>query len=153
MNGVTASEAGRCLLSAPYLVCREKIREFAAAIGATGTVHTDPAAARRLGYPDVVAPPTFPILLTYPADHRALSDPGLALDLSYVVLLGQDFAQRRPVTAGDVLRVRTRIARVRRLGRRVEVVTTHRVLGPDGSPVTDARTTILSRPHEGAPPP
>ncbi|MGA8114152.1 MAG: MaoC family dehydratase N-terminal domain-containing protein [Actinocatenispora sp.] len=142
--------AAHYLESAPYPVGREKIREFATAVGASDTLHTDVDTARRLGYPDVVAPPTFPIVLTYPADHRALSDPDLALDLGYVVLLGQEFTQHRPVVAGDVLRVRTELAGHRRLVSRVELITSHRVLAEDGSPVTDVRTTILSRPREGA---
>ena len=48
----------------PYEVGREKIREFAAAIGDANPVYVDPAAARRSGYPDVIAPPTFPIVVT-----------------------------------------------------------------------------------------
>ena len=42
----------------PYEVGREKIREFAAAIGDANPAYTDPAAARALGHPDVIAPPT-----------------------------------------------------------------------------------------------
>ena len=49
----------------PYQVGREKIREFADAIGATDAAYHDPAAAAALGYPDVVAPPTFPVVLTH----------------------------------------------------------------------------------------
>ena len=51
--------------TAPYQVGREKIREFATAIGATDAAYHDPEAARALGYPDVVAPPTFPIVVTH----------------------------------------------------------------------------------------
>ncbi len=35
----------------PYQVGREKIREFAAAIGADDAAYVDPDAARALGYP------------------------------------------------------------------------------------------------------
>ena len=50
--------------SAVYEVGRAKIAEFAAAIGADDPVHRDPAAARAAGHPDVIAPPTFAIVVT-----------------------------------------------------------------------------------------
>ena len=62
--------------TAPYLVGREKIREFATAIGATDAEYHDPEAARALGYPDVVAPPTFPTVVTMAASRQIVDDPG-----------------------------------------------------------------------------
>ena len=44
-----------------YEVSREKIREFADAIGDASPLYRDPEAAKAHGYPDVIAPPTFPI--------------------------------------------------------------------------------------------
>ena len=49
--------------SAVYEVGRAKIAEFAAAIGADDLVHRDPDAARAAGHPDVIAPPTFAIVV------------------------------------------------------------------------------------------
>ena len=86
-----------------YEVGREKIREFAVAIGATDPAYHDPAAARALGHSDVVAPPTFPIVLTWAANQQLLADPELGLDFSRVVHGDQRFAYRRPVVAGDEL--------------------------------------------------
>ncbi|MEV8505481.1 MaoC family dehydratase N-terminal domain-containing protein [Actinoplanes sp. NPDC051475] len=87
----------------PYVVGREKIREFAIAIGATDAEYHDPAAARAAGYPDVVAPPTFPVVITMAASRQILEDPGLGLDYSRVVHGDQKFAYSRPVVAGDTL--------------------------------------------------
>jgi acyl dehydratase len=87
----------------PYLVGREKIREFAAAIGATDAEHHDPEAARAAGYPDVVAPPTFPVVVTMAASRQIIADPALGLDYSRVVHGDQKFAYTRPVVAGDSL--------------------------------------------------
>ena len=42
--------------TAPYQVGREKIREFAHAIGDPNPAYRDPAAARALGYADVDRP-------------------------------------------------------------------------------------------------
>src|SRR5437588_6659633 len=87
--------------TAPYLVGREKIREFAEAIGADDPAYLDPEAARALGHPDVIAPPTFPIVLTEAGMRTMIADPGLGLDFSRVLHGEQRFSQTRPVRAGD----------------------------------------------------
>ncbi len=87
----------------PYQVGREKIREFARAIGATDAAYHDPEAARALGYADVVAPPTFPVAITMTASRQIVDDPALGLDYSRVVHGDQRFAYARPVVAGDEL--------------------------------------------------
>jgi acyl dehydratase len=87
----------------PYQVGREKIREFATAIGADDAVYRDPAAARALGYPDVIAPPTFPIVITEAALQQLVADPDLGLDFDRVVHGEQRYSYRRPVCAGDEL--------------------------------------------------
>jgi acyl dehydratase len=89
--------------SAPYLVGREKIREFATAIGATDAAHHDPEAARALGHADVVAPPTFPVVVTMTTSRQIVDDPELGVDYSRVVHGDQRFAYARPVVAGDAL--------------------------------------------------
>jgi len=87
----------------PYLVGREKIREFAAAIGADDPAYFDPKAAAELGHPDVIAPPTFPIIVTGQAGQALLADPALGLNFDRVVHADQRFAYTRPVRAGDRL--------------------------------------------------
>ncbi|WP_117212604.1 MaoC family dehydratase N-terminal domain-containing protein [Allorhizocola rhizosphaerae] len=89
--------------TAPYQVGREKVREFATAIGATDPLHFDPEAAKAAGYPDVVAPPTFPIVLTMAALKVIVLDPDLGVDYSRVVHGDQRFSYNRPVVAGDEL--------------------------------------------------
>src|SRR6266536_253676 len=96
----------------PYLVGREKIREFVTAIGATDPAYLDPAAARKLGHPDVIAPPTFPIVLTVPTTQTLIDDPELGLDYSRVVHGEQRYAYTRPVRAGDVLTCNTSIEEI-----------------------------------------
>ena len=93
----------------PYLVGREKIREFAAAIGAGDPLYHDVEAAKAAGYPDVVAPPTFPIILTMPALWKLVFDPALGIDYSRVVHGDQRFVYVRPVVGGDELVVVTHI--------------------------------------------
>jgi acyl dehydratase len=103
---------GRTYPHPPYLVGREKIREFAAAVGANDPLHHDVEAAKAAGYPDVVAPPTFPIIFTMAALWRIVFDPEWAIDYSRVVHGDQRFAYQRPVVAGDELVVVTHIEEI-----------------------------------------
>jgi acyl dehydratase len=89
--------------TAPFKVGREKIREFADAIGATDPLHRDPADAAAKGHPDVVAPPTFPIVLTMVAGAQFVHDPKVGIDYGRVVHGDQRFRYTRPVYAGDKL--------------------------------------------------
>ncbi|MEW2291982.1 MaoC family dehydratase N-terminal domain-containing protein [Streptomyces sp. NPDC006743] len=99
--------------TAPYEVGREKIREFAQAVGDANPAYTDPEAARALGHPDVIAPPTFVFLITYRAAGEVVQDPRLGLDYSRVVHGDQKFAYQRPVRAGDRLTVTSTIEAVK----------------------------------------
>ena len=89
--------------SRPYEVCREKIREFAAAIGDDHPAYVDPDAARALGHADVIAPPTFPIVFTMPANRPAVLDPDVGIDYARVVHGAQRFVYSRPIRSGDRL--------------------------------------------------
>ena len=129
----------------PHRVSREQIREFAEAIGATEPAHGDPDAARALGYPDVVAPPTFPIVLTLSAGRVVIDDPALGLDYSRVVHADQRFAYTRPVVAGDELRCVSTVEEVMtRAGSDFVSVRTD-VVDAAGSPVLSAWTRLVAR--------
>jgi acyl dehydratase len=84
-----------------YAVGREKIREYALAVGETEPLHLDVAAARRAGYADVVAPPMFAVVYSGPAMGPALFDPEVGLDFSLMVHGGQEFRWGPLVVAGD----------------------------------------------------
>jgi acyl dehydratase len=88
----------------PYEVGVEKIREFADAIGAPEAAYRDRAAAAALGHPDVIAPPTFAVVVSMRAGEQVVFDPALGLDYSRVVHAEQRFSYTRPVRAGDRLR-------------------------------------------------
>ena len=129
----------------PYLVSREKIREFAEAVGDPNPAYRDPEAARALGHADVVAPPTFAVVVTHPASTRVTFDPELGLDYSRVVHGDQSFAHTRPVVAGDRLVVVMSVDAIRSaagndlLSLRAEVSTV------EGEHVCTARSTIVAR--------
>lgn len=100
----------------PYLVGREKIREFATAIGAMDPIYHDPDAAKAFGHPDVIAPPTFPIVITAAVIEQLIAHPGLGLDFSRVVHGDQRYTYHRPVRAGDCLICAGRIAEITERG-------------------------------------
>ncbi|GAA2076009.1 MaoC family dehydratase N-terminal domain-containing protein [Streptomyces albiaxialis] len=99
----------------PYEVGREKIREFAEAIGDTNPAYLDLDAAKALGHPDVIAPPTFVFTITFGEAARVVRDPQLGLDYSRMVHGDQKFAYARPVRAGDLLSVTSTIESIKSL--------------------------------------
>ncbi|WP_103534825.1 MaoC family dehydratase N-terminal domain-containing protein [Streptomyces sp. SM11] len=98
-----------------YEVGREKIREFAEAVGDTHPAYVDAEAARALGHADVIAPPTFVFSITYRAAGEVVQDPQLGLDYSRVVHGDQKFSYVRPVRAGDRLTVTSTIEGIKSL--------------------------------------
>jgi acyl dehydratase len=131
--------------TAPNEVGREKIREFAEALGDDNPLYRDPEAARSLGYPDVIAPPTFPIVMTLRAGEAVVTDPDLGLDYSRVVHGEQSFAYSRPIQAGDLLQVSVSIDSVRSVGGNDLVVTRGDVTTLDGEHVVTALSTLVAR--------
>ncbi|WP_406117283.1 MaoC family dehydratase N-terminal domain-containing protein [Streptomyces anulatus] len=98
-----------------YEVGREKIREFAEAVGDPHPTYVDAEAARALGHADVIAPPTFVFSITYRAAGEVVQDPQLGLDYSRVVHGDQKFSYVRPVRAGDRLTVTSTIEGIKSL--------------------------------------
>jgi acyl dehydratase len=84
-----------------YAVGREKVREFAAAVGEENPLHHDLDAAREAGYADVVAPRMFAVVFGGRAMAPALFDPEVGIDFSRMVHGGQEFVWGPPVVAGD----------------------------------------------------
>jgi len=129
----------------PFEVTRGDIRRFARAIGDANPAYHDPDAAKNLGHPDLVAPPTFLITAsTGEILEGLLADPALGLQYHLVVHGEQGFAFHRPVHAGDVLDSVTTIADIKDAGRNellalVTEVTCH------GKKVATVTNTIVSR--------
>jgi acyl dehydratase len=84
-----------------YAVGREKVREYANAVGETNPVHLDVEAARAAGYADLVAPPMFAVVYSAPAMAPAVLDPEVGINLALMVHGGQEFVWGTPVVAGD----------------------------------------------------
>jgi acyl dehydratase len=135
--------------TAPYEVSREKIREFADAIGDQSPLSRDREAARRAGYADVIAPPTFAITVTLPAGYQVTGDPDLGIDYSRVVHGEQRFEYVRPLQAGDVIQVFVAIESLRSAGGNDLISNRADVRTTDGETVLTAYSMIVVR-GEGA---
>jgi acyl dehydratase len=129
----------------PYEVGREKIREFADAIGDPNPAYRDVDAARALGYPDVIAPPTFPVVLSMRAGAQVVGDPELGLDYTRVVHGEQRFVYARPVRAGDRLTVTVSVESIRSAAGNDLLTTRGEVATVDGEPVLTAYSTLVAR--------
>ena len=105
----TAAAIGKSYPPVTYAVGREKIREYALAVGETNPLHLDPAAAREAGHRDVVAPPMFCVVYCGPALGPALFDPELGIDFARLVHGGQEFEWGPLVVAGDEITTETEV--------------------------------------------
>jgi len=132
----------------PYVVGREKIREFARAIGATDAEYHDPEAARAIGYADVVAPPTFPVVITMATSRQIVEDPELGLDYSRVVHGDQKFAYARPVVAGDALVCVNSVEEIISRGGHDFMTTRTEVVTEAGEPVLTVWSKLVQRGEE-----
>jgi acyl dehydratase len=129
----------------PYLVSREKIREFADAVGDPNPAYRDPDAARALGHPDVVAPPTFAVVVSHVASGQVTHDPELGLDYSRVVHGEQSFAYTRPVVAGDRLVAVATVDAIRSAAGNDLLSLRSEVSTVDGEHVCTVRSTVVAR--------
>ncbi len=131
--------------TAPYRVSREKIREFADAIKDPNPAYRDVDAARALGHPDVIAPPTMAMVLTLDAGAQVVLDPELGLDFARVVHGEERFVHHRPVAAGDLLQVTATLDDVRVAAGNDLVTTRYDVRTVDGEDVVTAYETLVAR--------
>jgi len=109
---VTTQAVGKRYPPLSYLVGREKIREYASAVGETNQLHHDLEAARRAGYADLVAPPMFAVVYAGRAVALAMFDPDVGLDYSLLVHVSQEFEWGPLVVAGDEVMTVTTVAEI-----------------------------------------
>jgi acyl dehydratase len=98
---VDTRAVGKSFPPAVYAVGREKVREYAHAVGETNPIHLDPEAARAAGFRDVVAPPMFAVVYSAPAMAPAIFDPEVGMNFALMVHGGQEFRWGELVIAGD----------------------------------------------------
>jgi acyl dehydratase len=142
---VKTEAIGKTYPPVTYAVGREKIKEYAAAVGETNPVHLDVEAARAAGYADVVAPPMFAVVYAGRAVGPVIFDPDVGIDFAQMVHGGQEFVWHRPVVAGDEI---TTVAEVKDIsekdGKGFYVVVSESE-NQDGEPVVTGTWTNIVR--------
>ena len=130
-----------------YAVGREKIREYARAVGETNPVHLDLAAARASGHGDLVAPPMFAVVYCSETIEEALLDPRVGIDFAMLVHGGQEFEWGPLVVAGDEITTDVTVSEIyERVGMGFYVFTS-RSLNQRGEIVSSGKWTQIVRPR------
>jgi acyl dehydratase len=104
---VDESRKGKSYSPFEYEVGREKIREYAYAVGEHSPVHHDREAARAAGFRDVVAPPMFAVVYSAGSVGPAVLDPEVGIDFARMLHGSQEFEWGEPVCAGDAITTET----------------------------------------------
>ena len=138
--------AGKVYPPSPvYEVGREKIREFARAVGADDPAHHDPQAARALGHPDVVAPPTFAVVIAQPCEAQVVLDPSSGVDFSRLVHGEERFTHHRPIHAGDRLVPTLHVDALREAAGHAMLTTRVEIADETGRPVSTVVSVVVIR--------
>ncbi|MFA5785695.1 MAG: MaoC family dehydratase N-terminal domain-containing protein [Actinomycetota bacterium] len=128
-----------------YEVGREKIREFAIAVGEDNPICHDEAAAKAAGHPDLVAPPTFAVVMGTLYAAPAIGDPDLGINYAMIVHGEQEFELARPIYAGDRIVIRPRIADIAVKGRNELITVEGEMVSEQGERIGVAKMTLVSR--------
>ena len=128
-----------------YLVGREKIREFAKAVFSKDPANLDLEAAIKHGYKDLIAPPTFAVVIQERSLTQVISDKEAALDFSRVVHGDQRFIHVRPIVAGDELTSELKVASVKQLAGNSMVSFETQIFDPNQELVCTAISTLVVR--------
>ena len=133
-----------------YEVSVEKIREFAESTSSSHPAHTDPSAARALGYAGVVAPPTFAVVIAQRAEAQYVDDPAAGVDFTRVVHAEERFTHHRPIHAGDRLATTLHVDAVTQRAGLSMITTRCEIADADGAPVATVVSTLAVRPEDAA---
>jgi acyl dehydratase len=147
--GINTALAGRVYPPSPvYEVSREKIAEFATSIGSDDPAYLDPEAARALGHPDVVAPPTFAVIIAQRAEAQIFSDPDAGVDFTRLVHGEERFVHHRPIAMGDRLTATLHVETAREVGGHGILTTRVEIADAEGAPVSTVRSMVVIRGEE-----
>jgi len=139
------SAVGKVFAPVTYAVGREKVREYANAVGETNPLHLDVDAARAAGHRDVVAPPMFAVVYTSPAIGPAFFDADVGMDFARMVHGAQEFAWGPLVVAGDEIATEVELTEVSERGGMGFYVFESRSDNQDGERVCTGTWTCIVR--------
>jgi acyl dehydratase len=98
---ISTAAVGKRYPPSPYAVGREKIREYALAVGETNPLHLELDHAREAGYRDLVAPPMFCVVYCGGALGPVMFDPEVGIDFPRLLHSAQEFRWGPLVVSGD----------------------------------------------------
>jgi acyl dehydratase len=119
------------------------VREFARAVFADAPLHTDVDAARALGHADVVAPPTFAMVIQDQTLQQLLSEPESGIVLARTIHAEQRFAYTRPIVAGDELSARLKVTGIRMMAGNAMITSEAEITDAAGAHVVTATSVLL----------
>ena len=142
---VKTEAIGRSYPPHVYAVGREKIREYAQAVGESNALHLDVEAARAAGYRDVVAPPMFAVVYSAPAVGPAIFDPDVGINFALMVYGAQEFEWGPLVVAGDEISTTVTVKDISERDGKGFYVFESRAVNQDGEEVSVGTWTNIVR--------
>ena len=106
---VKTDAKGKVYPPVEYEVGKEKIAEYARAVGEDNPVYFDREQARAAGFRDIPAPPMFAVVYTMGSVGFGLFDPDVGINFAMMVHGGQEFAWGEPVCSGDTISTATTV--------------------------------------------
>jgi acyl dehydratase len=106
---VDTSAKGKTYQPFEYEVGKEKIREYAMAVGEENPVYFDRDKAKEAGFRDIPAPPMFAVVYSAGSVGPAVLDPEVGINFMMMVHGGQEFLWGEPVCAGDTITTETEV--------------------------------------------
>lgn len=119
------------------------MREFARAVFADAPQHTDVSAARAAGFADVVAPPTFAMVVQDHTLQQLLAEPDSGIVLARTIHAEQRFTYSRPIVAGDELTAQLKVTGIRMMAGNALITSDAEITDAEGSHVVTATSVLL----------
>jgi acyl-CoA thioesterase FadM len=104
--------------------------------------------AQKHGFSDLVAPPTFPVVIQDKTLAQLLAHPDAGIDFTRVVHGDQRFDYSRALVAGDEVVAQLRVTKVQSLGGHSMVTSETEVTTLSGDHVVTATSTLVIRGDE-----
>lgn len=142
---INTAREGHTYPSVDYHVGSEAIRQFALAVKNQHPAHHQAEAAQALGHSDIIAPPSFAVVVSQKAEAEVVKDPEVGIDFSRVVHADERFTHHSPITAGDTLAAATTLERIRIMGAGAMVTTSTEIHTEDGTHRATVTSSLLVR--------
>jgi acyl dehydratase len=143
--GLNQELKGKEYQEVDFVVDRDRVLQFADAIGEDDPIFRDPEAGRSAGYHEQLTPPTFVTVMQIMTSGQVVMDQELGLNYALVVHGEQEYEWHRPVRVGDKLKATPRIADIYARGPNEFLVIEAEIRDESGETVVVARSTLLSR--------